>query len=292
MQRQSLTITYALVGLGLALCAWSITLDRPSYSYAPLSDPIAIAVAFDLSPSMLAIPDPAFGPDIPPRYVRGKAALLELFRILQERRENVLVALIGYTKNAEVLMGWDHSASQLREIVEYGLSPGLFTSTGTSMEAAVGTVIDLFEMLPLEMRNNGRRLAIFVSDGEDTLPQSFLGYAIEELASESFDVISLQTGLLNTNEGVPRYGQVGEFLGFEAMGGKLYTIPSAEAMNSIANATTKRGLYVRAEDPGAVEQMLQFTLDGQITGDQLEKSLLAMLGMFAVVTILCARVLQ
>jgi hypothetical protein len=241
---------------------------------------------------MLAIPDPTFDREIPPRYIRARDVLLVFFRTLEERRENVLVALVGYTKTAEILMGWDDSPSQFQEIIEFGLSPGLHTTTGTSTEAAVGTIIDLFDMLPVDLRDTDRKLAIIVSDGEDTLPSSFLGYAIEELASETFDVIALQTGLLEANEGVPRFGQVGEFLGFEAMGGDLYTVPDTHAMSAIANATSGRGLHVRAEDPAAADKILQFASSVGSDGANPEETLIAVLGMFAIVTILCARVLQ
>jgi hypothetical protein len=292
MLRRPLTITIVLVMMGFGFCAWSLTLERPSHNYTRQSSPIAIAVAFDLSPSMLAIPDPSVAQEIPPRYIRARSVLLELFGALQERRENVLVALIGFTRNAEVLMGWDNNSSQLSEMIEYGLSPGLFTSTGTSMEAAVSGTVEVFEMLPVELRETSRRIAVLVSDGEDTMPHAYLGYALEELASGSFDVIALQTGLLDTSEGVPSYGQVGEFLGFEAMGGELYTVPSAEAMHAMANATSERGLHVRAEDPFAVEQLMDFTVDGRNETAHLGKKQLAILGMFAVVALLCARLLQ
>jgi len=292
VRRQALTITRGLIVLGFVFCVWSLVLDQPSYSYTRERNPIAIAVAFDLSPSMLAIPDPAFDANVPPRYVRARNILLELFSTLEERRENVLVALIGFTRNAEVLIGWDYSSSQLREIIEFGLSPGLHSSTGTSMEAAVGAVTDLFNLLPADLRETSRKLAILVSDGEDTMPDSFLGYALDDLASASFDIIALQAGLLHTSEGVPRYGQVGEFIGFEAMGGELYTAPSTETMQAIAGAIPERGLYVRAEDPAAIEEILQFTIDGKVDGGYLGNKMFAMLGMFIVVTLLCARVLR
>lgn len=282
-------MTYGLVAVGLAFCAWSLTLDRPSYSYAEKREPMAIAVAFDLSPSMLAVPDPAFYGEVAPRYVRARAVLLELFAELEERRESVLVALIGYTKRAEILMGWDDSPSQLREIIAYGLSPGLHTTTGTSVDAAVGAIIDVFGMLPPESRDAARRLAIIVSDGEDSLPRSFLGYALEELASETFDVVALQAGLLDTNEGVPRYGEIGEFIGFEAMSGNLYTVPDAEAMTALASATGGRGLHVRAEDPAAAAKLLRFAVDARTGNGYLDERLFAILGMFTVVTVLCAR---
>jgi hypothetical protein len=101
-----------------------------------------------------------------------------------------------------------------------------------------------------------------------------------------------KTHCLDTNEGVPRYGEVGEFLGFEAMGGKLHTVPDAEAMDAIAHATIGRGLYVRAEDPLAAEKMLQFTVNVQTVDAYLENRAIAILGMFFVVLLLCARVLR
>ena len=289
---RSLAVTFALVIFGFVLCAWSLMLDRPAFSYSPRESPVAIAIAFDLSPSMLAIPDPEFDRNMPPRYVRARDALLGLISKLEERQENVLVSLIGFTRDAEVLMGWDRNTSQLGEFVAYGLSPGLFTKSGTSMEAAVDALVDVFDMLPQDLQYTSRRIAILISDGEDTLPSSFLGYAIEELASSSFDVIALQAGLLDKSEGVPRYGQVDEFIGFEAMGGDLYTQPNVEAMTAIADATMERGLYVRAEDSASIEQMLRFVARRRVASDEFRKGQLAVLGLFAVVALLCARLLK
>jgi hypothetical protein len=292
LQARPTALTIALFTLGFALCSWSMLPDRPAYSYTPRSNPVAIAIAFDLSPSMLAVPDPLFDRSIQPRYVRAREALLELFRVLQERRINVLVSLVGFTRNAEVLMGWDYNVSQIHEILQYGLSPDLFSSSGTSIEAAVDALVDVFGMLPKEFREASHKIAILASDGEDTLPRSFLGYALEELATNSFDVIALQSGLLDASEGVPRYGQIGEFLGFEVMGGELYTVPDVEAMAAISNATTERGLYVRAEDPAAVERMLQFMGHENIDSKSPDRRLIAALGLFAVVGLFCARVLN
>ncbi len=61
--------TVILVACGLALVAGSTWLDRPRYSYAPNSTPVAIAIAFDLSPSMLAIPEQLNHPDTEASYV-------------------------------------------------------------------------------------------------------------------------------------------------------------------------------------------------------------------------------
>jgi hypothetical protein len=56
-RRPSWFIT-SLVVVSFALTFWSAWLERPSYSYNADVNPIAISIAFDLSPSMLAIPDP------------------------------------------------------------------------------------------------------------------------------------------------------------------------------------------------------------------------------------------
>lgn len=285
-------ITIGLVMLGFALCIWSVVLDRPDYSFTPQKNPIAIAIAFDLSPSMLAVPDPVFDRRVPARHTRARAMLLELFETLEERRGNVLVSLVGFTREAEILMGWDNSTTQIRDLLEHGLSPDLFTTSGTNIESAVTTLSGVFDMLPDDLQDTSRKIAILVSDGEDTTPRSFFGYALEEVAAGSFDVVALQTGLLDTSEGIPRYGQVGEFLGFQVVGGKTHTLPNVDAMIALSNATTQRGLYVRAEDPAAVEQTLQFTAHEGIDVGNLTGRLAAALGLFAVVALLCARVLQ
>ena len=158
--------TVILVVSGLSLVGGSVLLDRAPYSYAPGATPVAIAIAFDLSPSMLAIPDPLTHPDNEPRYARARETLLGVFRALEERQANIVVSLAGFTKNAEILMGWDNSATQLREILQYGLSPDLFSSSGTSIEAAVETIVDVFGMLPKDLRDTSRKIAIIVSDGE------------------------------------------------------------------------------------------------------------------------------
>ena len=281
-----------LVVSGLALVSGSVLLDRPSHGYARQATPVAIAIAFDLSPSMLAIPDPLTHPDTPPRYARARETLLGVFRVLEEQQENIIVSLVGFTKDADILMGWDYSAVQLREILQYGLSPDLFTSFGTSIEVAVETVVDAFSMLPQDLREASRKIALIVSDGEDTAAGESLGYALADLSSQPFDVIALQAGLLDTPEGVPRYDQVGEFLGFEMMSGDIYSTPNIETMNALSRASPQRGLYVRVEDPDAVEEVLKFVVDGQSRNQQMPGRLFFTLSLLGVVALVCARVLQ
>ena len=284
--------TAILVTFGLALVGGSVLLERPAYSYAPRATPIAIAIAFDLSPSMLSIPDPLTHGEAQARYVRARESLLQILGALEERQENIVVALVGFTKDAEILMGWDHHAVQLREILQYGLSPDLFTRSGTRIEAAVETVVDVFDMLPQDLKGASRKIAIIVSDGEDTTQGADLGYALEELSSSAFDVIALQAGWPGTSEGVPRYGQVGEFLGFERMSGNIHSTPDFEAMRAISRASQQRGLHVRVEEPDTVERVLSFAVDGRIDSGRISGQLFATLGLLGVVVLVCGRVVQ
>ncbi len=291
-RRQPPLSTVMLLVSGLLLVAGSMLLDRPAYDYAAQAPPLAIAIAFDLSPSMLAIPDPRTHPDTKPRYIRARETLLEFFRSMEERQERIIVSLLGFTRDAEILMGWDYSAVQLREILQYGLSPDLFTSSGTGIEAAVETVVKIFDMLPQDIKETSRKIAIIVSDGEDTMPDESLGYALEELSSGSFDVIALQAGLLDSGEGVPVYGEVGEFLGFEVMSGNTYSTPDIETMHAISQASPQRGLYVRAEEATAAAQILKFAVDSQDQSQSLSLQLFVALGLLGIVALVCGRVLQ
>src|SRR5690606_24671335 len=139
----------------------------------------------------------------------------------------VMVSSLGFTRNAGVLAGWSGDAAQIRDVLEHGLVPGLFTRAGTSVEAAVDELLEVFAMLPQRAGEGSRRVAILVSDGEDTTGRSWLPYTLERLSSSPVELIALQAGALGYDEGVPRYGELGEFLGFERMGGVLYTVPDA-----------------------------------------------------------------
>lgn len=275
---------------GLALCALSSTLGRPDYTYVREAAPLAVAIAFDLSPSMLAVPDPTFNQPLPPRHQRARDVLLRVFAAMEERGTSVLVSSIGFTREAGVLTGWTNDAAQIRGVLEHGLSPGLFTRTGTSIEAAVEMLLDVFDMLPENLREESRRVAVLVSDGEDTTRRSWLPYTLDRLSSSSLEVVALQAGSLEHDEGVPRYGKLGEFLGFERMGGSSYTVPDTKAMTAIAGAPA-RGIHVRAEDPVATEQILNF-LDSARSGGTDRHMLTFALLLFAVTSLLCAGVLR
>lgn len=276
-----------LVTGGIVLCGWSVALDRPSLNYARRTSPPVIAVAFDLSPSMLALPDPQFASNQAPRFVRARDTLLTFFSALEERHAMPFVAMVGFTREAEILMGWDQSASQIREVLRYGLSPDLFGSSGTSIESAVKAIGRVFDMLPDTVSGSGQKIAIVVSDGEDTLPPSSIEYALEDLKAADYQVIALQTGLLREPEGVPRYDRVGGFLGFQSFSGREFTVPDVDVMWTLATSPGPGGLYVRAEDPQATERMLRFVTASDRRAAAPDASLLATLGMFLVVAALC-----
>ena len=102
-------------------------------------------------------------------------------------------------------------------------------------------------------------------------------------------MITLQTGLLDQSEGVPRYGEFGEFVDFEPMGGKLYTVPDIETMTRLSDVPNHRGLYVRAENAGASSQMLDFISGSGTLDSGLDQKLGVILALFLVVCMLYVR---
>ncbi len=280
-----------LVILAYGLLIWLSYDEGPRYSYTLNDEPIAISIAFDLSPSMLAIPDPNIEPDSETRFERGRQVLYELFSSLEESEQNYIVSMIGFTEKANVILGWESNISQVREILEFVISPDLFTSTGTSIEAAINALANSFNTLPQNLREKSHKIAILVSDGEDTLPYSYLEYALEKVESSSFDMVSLQTGLIGQDEGVPEYGEFGEFLHFQPMGGKLYTVPDVDTMMQFSQIESHRGLYVRAESPDAVEDILEFFGGNRIGDAGIDKDMAIILALFVIVTLIYARLM-
>ena len=76
------------------------------------------------------------------------------------------------------------------------------------------------------------------------------------------------------------------------MSGKLYSTPNIQTMHAIAEASPQRGLYVRAEVPGAVEQILQFTVGGRLLKSKFPGTLFASLSLLGIVALVGARVLH
>ncbi|NNC77199.1 MAG: VWA domain-containing protein [Woeseiaceae bacterium] len=277
---------------GFFLCYVSLSGERTAYTYHRQENPFAIAIAFDLSPSMLAIPHPSFQEDVAPRYVRGKGVIRDFLRRLDDNGELAYVSIIGFTRQADILMGWDDNPAQVRDIIEYAVAPELLGSSGTSFEAAAKSLDDVFRLLPEHLQANGRKLIIIVSDGEDTMRSSSFAYAEEALALTNTDIIAVQAGLLDHSEGIPILGEYGEFTDFQAIRGTTYTVPDVAAMTSLANASVGRGLYVRAESTDVVQNMLNFATKSRRQTNGADVTLLSTFGMFTVLASLCAAIIR
>ncbi|NNE39206.1 MAG: VWA domain-containing protein, partial [Gammaproteobacteria bacterium] len=275
----------------MGLLAWSTVNDRPRYSYSLNENPVAISIAFDLSPSMLAIPDPSVSAQTQTRFERGRERLSELFRELEDRQENIIVSMSGFTEKAQVILGWESNIAQINEMLDFVISPELFTSTGTSIEAAINSLAGSFNTLPQNLREKSHKIGILVSDGEDTLPYSYLEYAVEKVETSSFDMITLQTGLLGENEGVPEYGEFGEFLHFTPMSGRLFTVPNVDTMMQLSQIDSHRGLYVRAESPESVDRMLRFIGGADSGTGNIDKSAAILLALFLIIALIFARLI-
>lgn len=277
---------------GFVFCYASISSERTAYTYDRQQNPFAIAIAFDLSPSMLAIPHPSFQEGVEPRYMRGKTVVRDFLHRLEDNGEVAFVSIIGFTRQADILMGWDNNPAQVRDIIEYAVAPDLLGSSGTSFEAAARSLDDVFRLLPGDLQANGRKLLIIVSDGEDTMRSSSFAYAEETLALTNTDTIAVQTGLLDHNEGIPIYGEYGDFAEFRTIRGTTYTVPNVAAMTSIANVSPGRGIYVRAESPDAVQSMLNFAIESRAQQRGADAALLSTFGMFTVLASLCAAIIR
>lgn len=276
---------------GVGFCLWSVALERPDHSFDKGGSPMAIAIAFDLSPSMLAIPAPQFEAETQPRFERGKQVLVSFFDAIEEQRKPVIVSIIGFTRQANVLMGWDESVAQVREVLEFAVTPELFDSYGTSVEAAATAVGNVFEMLPQRLEDS-RKLVIVVSDGEDTVSDSSLGYALESFANANVDLVALQTGLLDRAEGVPVYDTLGTFTGFRRMSTGIHTVPRTENMVAVAGSAAGRSLHLRAENEDSAKRLVQFAVRDDAFAGTIDPGLVPALGMFFIVSLICAMVLR
>lgn len=280
----------AVVTIAAGVVLWSVWLDQPHSAFERPERPIVIAIAFDLSPSMLAIPDPATSPDMAPRFQRGLSLLVRLLSSLEEHDQPVIVSVVGFAEQADIVMGWDVDTTQIRETLAYAVSPALFNSFGTSIEAAAVAVQRTFGLLPADL-SDARRVVIVVSDGEDTMYTSSLAYATELFARLDAELFVVQTGLLDAKEGIPVYDGFGQFTRFHRIGDMAYTVPDADALRALANAA-KRGTYLRAEDTDAAARIIPAILGTAEPALGLDRKSTAMLLLFLTVTALTGWILR
>ncbi len=254
--RQVSIVMFLLITVALAVMVYIEQMDR---SYMLEDTPVMVAMTTDLSLSMGAAPDPREHGDVGTRLQRAQRILLPIMNALDSSGANVMVGITGFTAKSEMIMGWDGNLPQIREVIEYSLAPGILTQPGSDIGAALQGVVPLFENLPEEYQEQEtRKYLIVISDGERTLERGEIETALEDLRTNNIKIISLQVGSLDIPEGIPVYDDAGTFLGFEDIGGQVYTIPNTEIMQLIAGENLDDGIYVRAESINAVEDISQF----------------------------------
>lgn len=170
-----------------------------------------------------------------------------------------MLSISGFTATSETILGWNDDIPQVREAVDYVLAPEILTEPGSDQGAALRHAISLFDDVPAEYQEQEhRKFLILLSDGERTVGDTDLLDVLAELRSEGVKVLALQVGMLDTPEGLPEVDEAGLFQGFQEVGGQTYTNADPEMMSLLAGNQSGGGLYVRAENSGAVDQISEF----------------------------------
>lgn len=253
------SVSYPL--LALVLCALLIIayVDSMEQTYMQDDTPILITLAVDLSLSMDAIPDPREHDSVGSRMERAQRVLLPILNAIEASGANVMLSITGFTVSSEIIAGWDNNLTQAREIIEYVIAPGLLTEPGTDMGVALQGVLPLIDNLPVQYQEgDNRKVLIVVSDGEETVQKGDMITALSDLREKDVDIIALQVGMQEIPEGLPVYDESNQFMGFQDVGGQIYTIPDPETMQLIAGQDSDRGLYVRAETSNATRLISDF----------------------------------
>lgn len=221
--------------------------------------PVLIAVAADVSLSMGTIPEPGAHGEIGTRLERTQSVLLPLFARLASAARPTLVSVLAFTAKAETILAWDDDLALAGEIVEYVLTTGLLTEAGSDLGAALTASVPLFESLPEAYRDAAyAKYLLLVSDGEQTAAQDLGETSLARLRELGVSIVALNVGLAEPQEGLPVYDDEGQFIGFEEVGGQIFSTPDPEVMQVIAGETEGRGLFVRAEDGNAVATITDF----------------------------------
>lgn len=278
-----------LVGaLGIGLVIWFAWTRAPQLTEDRQAEPLVLAIAMDLSPSMLARPVPLGDNAVLPRFERSLRVVADVIDGLQASDAHYLISITGFAGDAGVLIGWDDNLAAIREALDYTVTPELFAENGTSLEAAARSIDELFALLPVRFAA-ARRVVLFVSDGEDTERPSDVRYAAERLRRSNASIIALQVGLAERNEGIPVYNDLGAFQGFRVLDGRKFTRPDPDAMRELAGG--RAGFFIRAEDPSASSQILE-QLRSARPAVSLDTRLVPLLGMFILTFLLLLLVLK
>lgn len=255
--RQSMSIVLMLLlVVTLSGLAYVERMDR---NYVEDDVPVLIAIAIDLSLSMGTKPDPRTHGDIGTRLERAQKILLPILSALDASGARVMISVSGFTGGSETILGWDDNLPQIREVLEYVISPGILTQPGSDLGVALQGVIPIFENLPEEFTTeDSRKYLVVVSDGEQTLERGDPATALADLRARGVDILALQMGLQDVSEGLPVYDEAGSFMGFQDIGGQIFSVGSPETMSMIAGDDPNHGIVVSGETGNAIAQVSNF----------------------------------
>lgn len=229
-------------------------------------DPVFVAIVADVSLSMATMPEPLGQEEVGTRLQRTRRTLLTLLTELESSARPVMIGVSAFTTKAETILSWDDNLPQVREAVEYVLTPGLLTESGSDLGAALEGAERLFELLPDAYReSDSGKFLLLVSDGEQNVESADTATAIGNLRHAGVKIIALHVGLSEVPEGLPHYDEAGTFAGFDPVGGQLFSVPDPAVMRAIAGSAPQQGLFAKAEDEDAARNMMEF-IGIRITG--------------------------
>jgi hypothetical protein len=221
--------------------------------------PVLVAFATDVSLSMGAIPDPDTNDEVATRLERAQRVMLPVLANLSAAARPVLVSVTAFTSKSETILAWDDDLSLAREIIEFVLSTGLLTEAGSDLGVALNGVVPHFESLPETFkRSEHPKFLLIVSDGEQTASRATSDVALAKLRELGVQIITLHVGASDVAEGLPVYDENNIFVGFEEIGGQIFSVPDAEIMRSIAGADSANGLFVSADDGNATAAITDY----------------------------------
>ena len=224
-----------------------------------LDAPVLVAIAADVSLSMGTIPEPATHGDVGTRLERVQRVLLPLFANLGSATQSAMISISAFTVKSETILAWDDDLSLAEEIVEFVLTTGLLTEAGSDLGVALNGAVPLFESLPEDYRGTEyAKFLIIVSDGEQTASRESSDTALAKLRELGVRIVSLAVGSTDIQEGLPVYDENGEFVGFEEVGGQIFSTPNPELMRLVAGEDPDQGLFVQAESTDAVGTITDF----------------------------------
>lgn len=247
---------FVLLPLMIALLIYT---ERSQDAFGGPGKPVLLVIAADVSLSMGTLPEPAALGDVGTRLQRAQQILLPFIVSLGASTRPAMVSVTAFTSKAETILAWDDDLALVREIVEYVLSTGLLTEAGSDLGVALQGVTPLYESLPDALRGPEQtKYLLLVSDGEQTAANGNSDLALAKLKDLGVKIISLYVGLPEVPEGLPVYDDNRNFVGFEEVGGKIFSVSDPDLMSSVAGNDPDDGLFVRADSGDAAAEIMDF----------------------------------